>query len=57
MFAFALVANEVVGIVTGFRRRRFDGMGRLIRRLLILAAPFVWRKFQERRRRKKEGQD
>jgi hypothetical protein len=32
-------------------------MGRLIRRLLILAAPFVWRKFQEHRRRKKEGQD
>jgi hypothetical protein len=31
-------------------------MGRLIKRLLILAAPFVWRKFQERRRRKKEGQ-
>jgi len=27
-------------------------MGIWLRRLLILAAPFIWRKIQERRRRK-----
>jgi hypothetical protein len=26
----------------------------LIRRVLILAAPFIWRKYRERRRRKKD---
>jgi hypothetical protein len=28
-------------------------VGWVMRRLLILAAPFIWRKLQERRRRKK----
>lgn len=32
-------------------------MGRLIRRLLILAAPFIWRKFRQRQRRNKGESD
>ncbi|CAN5598324.1 hypothetical protein BH20ACT10_BH20ACT10_14100 [soil metagenome] len=31
-------------------------MGRLLRRLLILAAPIIWKKFRENRKRKKEGE-
>lgn len=29
-----------------------EGMGRMIRRALILLAPIIWRKFRERRKRR-----
>ena len=43
----------VVTLLSFFRfsRPKEEQVGSLLRKVLILAAPFVWRKYKERRRR------
>jgi hypothetical protein len=40
---------------TNKRKRKEWDVGRILRKLLIAAAPFVWRKYRDRSKRKKDG--
>lgn len=42
---------------TGKSTRKEWDVGIIIRRLLIAAAPFLWRKYRNRSKRKKDGAD